>query len=55
MKPVIAAVAMLVLLTFTMLGVRGVSKCEMDKRAKAGNLEWHNLEKQLPSEASPTS
>ncbi|MBW7468682.1 hypothetical protein ABID22_003061 [Pontibacter aydingkolensis] len=42
MKSVIAAVAMLLLLTLTFTGIKNTSRCNLEKRAKATNLEWRD-------------
>mgnify|MGYP005751969461 CR=1 FL=1 len=49
MKSVIAAVAMLLLLTLTLAGTKNITKCTIEKRAKAGNLEWQNNSTQAAS------
>lgn len=56
MKPVIAAVAMLMLLTLALLGVKNESQCDQNKRAKASNLEWQDkTDRPTTTLTSPTT
>lgn len=53
MKPVIAAVAMLLLLTLTMMGARSLEGCEKSQRSRADSLEWRNNASSYTPPASP--
>ncbi|MEJ8803832.1 hypothetical protein [Pontibacter sp. H249] len=54
MKPVFAAVAMLLLLTLTIMGVKDFTACDQEERAKAG-VEWRNNPNLVPQQVSTAS